>query len=266
MSVPPTYLANLHSHEKDQYISFQEEGHKYTIHGEDGYTSITTLIGKLFHHFDPNEIVDKMMKNKSRMKDPTYKYYDMTKEDILAMWNANGKDASEKGTKMHYLIEQHYNKIENVDDGSIEFSYFKKYLNDYADLKPYRTEWTVFYTKYKLCGSIDMIYENPDGTLQISDWKRVKLIEYEAYGNKCGIIPCLNTMPDTNFWHYCLQLNLYKTILEEQYNKKVTGLYLICMHPENTSQSYDRLEVPILNEDVANILKWWSETEKLLQV
>ena len=44
-----------------------------------------------------------------------------------------------KGTKMHYLIEQYYNKIEDVDDGSIEFSHFKKYLDDFSDLKPYRT-------------------------------------------------------------------------------------------------------------------------------
>ena len=64
----------------------------------------------------------------------------------------------------------------------------------------------------------------------------------------------------TNFWHYCLQLNLYKTILEEQYDKKVTGLFLICMHPDNESKTYNRIEVPIMEEDVLNILLWWTET------
>jgi hypothetical protein len=32
----------------------------------------------------------------------------------------------------------------------IEYEYFKKYLLDFPDLIPYRTEWTVFYSKYKL--------------------------------------------------------------------------------------------------------------------
>ena len=256
--IAPTYLSRLNPHEKDEYILFQEEGHKYTIHGECDYTSITTLISKLFEHFDAVKIVDKMLQNKKKMNDENYKYYGMTKEDILSLWSMNGKDASEKGTKMHYLIEQYYNNI-IVDDNSIEYSYFKNYVEDFSYLKPYRTEWTVFYTKYKLCGSIDMVYENEDGTLQISDWKRVKSIEYETFGMKTGIIPCLKTVPDTNFWHYCLQLNLYKTILEEQYGKIVTGLYLICLHPDNTSQTYNRIEVPILKEEISNILQWCLE-------
>ena len=65
------------------------------------------------------------------------------------------------------------------------------------------------------CGSIDIIFESPDDTLQIYDWKRVKSIGYEALGNKTSIIPSLKQIPDTNFWHYALQLNLYKMILEE---------------------------------------------------
>lgn len=254
--MPPTFLANLNSHEKDEFIKFQEIGHKYFIHGEEGYTSITTLIGKLFEHFDANKIIDKMLSGK-KMSDPTYKYYGMKREDILAQWDANGKDASEKGTRMHENIELFYNNIEIVDT-SIEFGFFKKFLLEFSDLNPYRTEWTVFYTKYKLCGSIDMIFENPDGTLQIYDWKRVKSIEYEAFGDKTSIVPCLKHLPDTNFWHYALQLNLYKMILEEQYDKIVTDLYLVVMHPDNVTGTFDRIQVPILNEEIKNLLEWWT--------
>ena len=250
--MPPTYLAQLNAHEKDKYIEFEEIGHRYTIHGETGYTSITTLIGKLFEHFDANKIIDKMFRSK-KMLDPTNKYFGMTRENIIALWDANGKDASEKGTAMHMNVENYYNNIEVYDD-SVEYGFFKKFIVDFP-LKPYRTEWTVFYTKYKLCGSIDMIFENPDGTLQIYDWKRVKSIEYEAYGNKTSIIPCLKHMPDTNFWHYALQLNLYKMILEEQYDKKVTDLYLVCMHPDNYTRTYDRIQVPILTENINQLLE-----------
>jgi ATP-dependent exoDNAse (exonuclease V) beta subunit len=249
----PTHLALLNPHEKDKFIQFQEIGHKYYIHGEEGYTSITTLIAKLFEHFDSNKIIDKMLAGK-KMLDPTYKYFGMNRADIIALWDANGKDASQRGTAMHENIEMYYNNM-TVNDDSIEFGFFRKFIEDYK-LKPYRTEWTVFYTKYKLCGSIDMIFENPDGTLQIYDWKRVKSIEYEAFGNKTSTIPCLKHMPDTNFWHYALQLNLYKTILEEQYDKKVTDLYLVCMHPDNLSSTYDRIQVPILTDEISQLLDW----------
>ena len=101
-----------------------------------------------------------------------------------------------------------------------------------------------------------MIFENPDGRLQIYDWKRVKSIEYEAFGDKTSIVPCLDHMPHTNFWHYALQLNLYKMILEEQYGKKVTDLYLVVMHPDNVSGTFDRIQVPILQNDIQNLLDW----------
>ena len=39
---------------------------------------------------DANKIIDKMLSGK-KMSDPTYKYYGMKREDILAQWDANGK-------------------------------------------------------------------------------------------------------------------------------------------------------------------------------
>jgi ATP-dependent exoDNAse (exonuclease V) beta subunit len=251
MSVPPSYLAELNPHEKDKYIEFEEFGHKYTVKGVTGYTSITTLIGKMFEHFDANKIIDKMFKNEKKMLDPRNKYFGMSRESIIEMWAANGKEASEKGTFMHANIENYYNNIDS-DDGSIEFKFFKSFVADFPNLKPYRTEWCVYYEAYKICGSIDMIFENEDGTLQIYDWKRVKNIEYEAFGNKSSILPGLSHIPDSNVHHYSIQLNLYKMILEKQYGKKVTNLFLVIMHPDQ--KNYERIEIPILSDEVDIIL------------
>ena len=79
---------------------------------------------------------------------------------------------------MYYDIECYYNNCPN-ENTSIEYQYFEKFLKDYPDLnkRPYRTEWTVFHEEWKLAGSIDMIFENEDGTLQIYDWKRCKDIK-----------------------------------------------------------------------------------------
>ena len=122
-------------------------------------------------------------------------------------------------------------------------------------MKPYRTEWMVYYEEMKLSGSIDMIFENEDGSLQIYDWKRCQEIKHEAVFGKYASTSCISHLPDTNFWHYSLQLNMYKTIIEEKYGKKVTELYLVCFHPENAYKTYDRILVPMLETEMENLLK-----------
>ena len=187
-----------------------------------------------------------------KIRDPTYKYYGMTHAEIKADWDRNRDQAAAAGTKMHYDIECFYNGL-TVSNDSIEYKWFKQFVLDFPDLKPYRTEWCVYYEELKLSGSIDMIFENPDGTLQIYDWKRCKEISYENGFGKSARTDCISHLPDTNFWHYSLQLNVYRTILETKYDKKITGLYLVCIHPDNPYKTYDRIEVPFMDKEMKDL-------------
>jgi ATP-dependent exoDNAse (exonuclease V) beta subunit len=261
-SILPNHLSTLNAHERDKNISFEEIGHVYTVCGERGtYTSVTTFIHKLFPTFDTTKIIDTII-NSKKMSDPKYKYYGKTKEDILEDWENNKNIASTAGTKMHYDIECYFNGIKN-ENNSIEYSYFKKFVADFPELTPYRTEMMIYYEEYKLSGSIDCIFTLPDGTIHIYDWKRCKSIEYESFGNETAVIPCLNHLPNSNFHIYSLQLNLYKTILEDKYGKKVSGLYLVCLHPENAYKTYDRIQVPFLDKEIRGALEWWKEKNQL---
>jgi len=250
----PQYLSQKNAHPRDEFISFEEGPHIYTVCGERGtFTSVTTWNHSHFSHFDANGIVDKLLLGK-KMKDPTYKYYGMTKEEILADWDNNRDRAASAGTKMHYDIECYFNGMDVVND-SVEFGYFMQFRKDFPDLVPYRTEWMVYYEELKLSGSIDMIFENPDGTLQIYDWKRCQEIKHEDPYGKYAVTSCISHLPDTNFWHYALQLNMYKTILEHKYGKKVTGLYLVCLHPDNVYKNYQRIEVPVLENEMRDLVE-----------
>jgi ATP-dependent exoDNAse (exonuclease V) beta subunit len=250
------YLKMLHAHPRDSRIHFDEGPHIYTIEGDDSkYTSVTTWNHSHFDHFDADAIIDKMMTGKKWSSDPTYKYYGMTREEIKKMWDDKRDSASRAGTMMHQDIEYYYNGADIKND-SIEFQYFRRFLNDYPDLTPYRTEWNVFHEELKLSGSIDMIFENPDGTLQIYDWKRVEEIRHEADFGKYAKTPCIQHFPDTNFWHYALQLNVYKMILETKYDKKITDMYLVCLHPENQYKTYQRIQVPVLAKEIADLVEY----------
>ena len=228
--IPPTYLSNKNAHERDDNISFEEGPHIYTVCGDrGGYTSVTTWNHSHFSAFDADGAIEKIMKSR-RKNDPSYKYYGMNEAAIKQMWEDKRDSAACAGTNMHNDIEYFYNK-EPVTNDSVEFQYFKNFLKDFPDLKPYRTEWMVYYEELKMSGSIDMLFQNEKGEFLIYDWKRCNEIPHECPYGKFAVTPCISHLPDTKFWHYALQLNIYKMFLEHKYDKKVVGMFLICLHP-----------------------------------
>jgi ATP-dependent exoDNAse (exonuclease V) beta subunit len=241
-----TYLSVINHHPRDDLIVFDEGPHVYTVKGENNYTSVTTWNHSHFKQFDADKVIKQMMSSRRWYQN---KYFNKSPEEIKAIWEANRDDAAKAGTKMHYDIECYYNNMP-VDNSSVEFNYFMNFVREHPELKPYRTEWMVWDEELRLAGSIDMVFENKDGTLMIYDWKRSREIirnkQYEEY----SITECISHLPDTNFWHYSLQLNTYKAILEKNYGKKVTALRLVCLHPSNKNKNYIIIDVPDLQEEV----------------
>jgi ATP-dependent exoDNAse (exonuclease V) beta subunit len=243
------YLSNQHPHQNDSHISFEEGPHIYTIDGDSSYTSVTTFNHQHFEPFNADIIIKNMMRSKNWTKS---KYYGQTPKEIKAGWEENRIAAATAGTNMHYDIECFYNNIE-VSNSSTEYSYFKAFVKQNPHLNPYRTEWMIYDKELQLAGSIDMIFENEDGTLSIYDWKRCKEIKKSSPWNKFSKTECIEHIPDTNYWHYCLQLNTYKAILEKNYNKEIKEMYLICLHPENKNKSFQRIKVVPLPKEIESL-------------
>ena len=42
-------------------------------------------------------------------------------------------------------------------------------------------------------------------------------------------------------------------MIEHKYGKKVTNLYLVCIHPDNPYKTYERIEVPFLNDEIKEL-------------
>jgi ATP-dependent exoDNAse (exonuclease V) beta subunit len=264
---PQTYLQNKNPHPRDDNITFDEGPHIYTIRSMDmntqqyiydsGFTSVTTWNHSHFPHFNADKIIDKMMNSKNWTSS---KYYGKTREEIKEGWEINRNSAANAGTKMHYDIECYYNNI-IPDNDSIEYQYFKNFEKERTKpggfgekWKPYRTEWMIYDEELKLSGSVDMLYEDENGVLKIFDWKRSKEIKKTNHWES-ATTECIDHLPNSNYWHYSLQLNTYKAIIERKYNKKVDMLYLVCLHPDNENKNYQMIKVPTLTNEINDLFK-----------
>ena len=263
-------LSKRNEHSRDKNLCFDEPTHKYTIltDKETNYTSVTTWNHQHFPHFNADLVIKRMMNGKNW--NPENKYWGKTAEEIKKEWSNNGSLVSGLGTTLHFNIECFMNEEIEYEDGThchytheellevyepiqescIEWEYFLKFVKDFPHLKPYRTEWMIYDEDLKLAGSIDMVYENEDGSLCIYDWKRAK--EITKYNNfkEYAKTECIKHLPNTNYWHYSLQLNTYKRILERKYGKKVTDLYLVRLHPNNENKSYDLIKCADLSREI----------------
>ena len=269
-----TVLKSLNSHERDENIKFYEVGHKYEIVTDTNskYTSVTTWNHSHFPHFNPDEIIQNMMKSKSWKEG--HKYWGLTPEQIKIMWNKNRDNAAGAGTNIHYQIEcfmnnpniqpkythkelydKYFSEETITKNNSLEWIYFLQFLKDTPNLKPYRTEWMIYHEELKLAGSIDMVYENEDGSLEIYDWKRSANITKINTWNKFALTKSICHLPDSNFWHYALQLNTYRKIIQEKYGKQVTRLCLVRLHPDCEEETYELLNVPILEKEICDLFE-----------
>ncbi len=268
-------LSKCNEHERDKQIKFEEVGHKYTIlcDPKSKYTSVTTWNHSHFPKFDADAIIKSMMAGKNWKEG--HKYWGMTPEQIKKQWSNNSSSVSSAGTDMHYLIEcfmnnpaivaKYTNKdileywseraIKDSEGQSKEWSYFLKFVQDFNNLVPYRTEWLIYDEDLKLAGAIDMVFENPDGTLTIADWKRSKEITKVNNFNRFALTPVISHLPDSNFWHYALQLNTYRAILQKKYGKKVSHLCLVRLHPDNEEKTYELLEVPLMDKEIDELFE-----------
>lgn len=243
-------LAVQHAHPRDARISFIDEGHVYIVDEERGtYTSVTTFVHEFFNPFEADKVLAKMRQSSTWSLKP---YATWTNEEIKQLWETQRDEAASTGTHMHQQIEHFYNQ-ESTDTSTIptEWGFFQAFHSAFG-CSPYRTEWYVFDEETKIAGSIDMVYLSApiiEGTrphVIIVDWKRTAELKYRN-PFQCGRPP-VEHLDDCNFSHYSLQLNIYRYILEKHYNVIVDALYLVILHPKNTT--YQQVRVPDLSNDV----------------
>jgi len=234
-------------------LDFDEENHVYTRNYEE-YTSVTTFIDEFFPGFDAEAIAEE--------KAYSYgKYSDKSKEEILDMWQQKADD----GTDVHEEIEMYLNDVkagrstvyENLQDKTSQALNFWETIEarDYwiTDFWP---ELQVYHDEYKLAGTIDVAFKHNSkgGTakrqVSLIDWKTNKGIYKTPYNDgDTGTHAITQSIPDSNWHHYSLQLSLYAYILEDQFNQNIYKLQLVHLKPDE----YEVHDIPYRKEKVKKL-------------
>lgn len=245
-------------YEQDRHIDFEPSEHIYTYDGRIRLLPVSSLIAYFFDEFNALQTAFQQ-----------FERYGTPVEKSLDKWEKTGRLASEVGTFVHAQTENYFRdgSFETVcslcfGDQTEEISvekerqHFLRFVKDY-DIHPYRQEWPVYDTDLNIAGTIDLICREADGTFTIYDWKRSGKVVTpqgqpitEGFGGKMsknGI-----NLPDTAFYHYCIQQNLYRYMLETHYGLRVRAMNLVVLCPDYPT--YYVAQVPRMEEVISQVV------------
>ena len=245
-------------HKNDSRINFNNENHTYTVDGKKIKNSVSQIIESFFPVFDSEYWSRFKAKEKLDFLGKKYQKSDLdiTQKQILEKWEFKRKESARKGTILHQLIEDFY-KNKKIDEALPEFLYFKEFISKYPNLMPFKTEWKIFDSKVSIAGTVDMVYQKKNGDLFIFDWKRSTKVV-----NDVGTIiksdfdfgyDELNNISNNSYNKYCLQLNLYKYILEENYDKHISSMNILVLHPKY--HTFFHLKIPELKKETKFLIR-----------
>lgn len=235
----------INVHPRDRFLDFDAETHTYTFDNR-VLTSVTNIVEDCFPKFDADYWAER--------KAPSL---GITPEELKKQWEENAERSRSLGTAMHEKIEHYYLGEDAGEDGDA-YTLFRHFAAA-ERLYPYRTEWRIYMEEYGVAGTLDFLERRPDGTFNIYDWKRSKKliaadgsIECTNRFGKRGFYP-VGHLHDCSFFHYALQLSIYRFILEHCYDIRVNELKLGVFHPDYTMAYV--VPVPYLQAEAQAILR-----------
>lgn len=270
---------------KDKFkkLRFIDDTHSYSVkEGDKEFTleSVTTWISRFSNKFDDaiSEIKAKVINEKSplgKRKDSIY---------YKRRWDHMRISSEHTGSRIHEFAEYGYPHFEDHPYCDKEKAIISFYENLHPKYVLIDSEVRMYSIDYKLAGTIDCLALNLEtGKLVIFDWKTNNVPFNRRFKNKILKEP-FDYLWDTAFNKYCLQLSLYKTILEKELGCEVEDLWIIHLTDGNTvkhpslSYEYDKLEaihqtdkyVQYRASDVSDNLKkilnkWQDQTDLSMQ-
>lgn len=294
MTTLPDDVVHLHGERTERISAVHNDvDHYYIVDDKKWKVSVTTYINEvLFEKFNEDQVIYKMMSSRNWPESKYYgmtsdaiklqweqirteasqlglamhtnleNYYHLMdfKDKCHLVLMAAYKDPDCAFSKLPLfllkaILLQYKKTLDKVYRNNKEFSLFSRFLVDYPNLVHYHIEWRIFEEETRFAGSVDMVYRDPErpNKFLIYDWKRSKEIK-ESNPWQRGRIPATAHLPDSNYWHFSLQLNIYKYILEKAYKMQISEMYILVLHPKQ--ENYMRIAIPDLGKEVNDIVAY----------
>lgn len=244
---------------QDDHIDFLPDGHVYLYQGHRQLLPVSTLIAYFFEPFDAPQAAALQQAR-----------YGIPIAESLDKWQRISLLASTVGTFVHEQTENyfqhghfetlcpfHYKGQTEHISVERERHHFLHFVSDHA-ISPYRQEWPVYDLPMNVAGTIDLICRDPaDGQFTIYDWKRSrKLVDAQGHPILRGFNGKMSRngilLPDTPYYHYCIQQNLYRYMLQQNYHIRVKALNLVVLCADY--DDYRLLPVPLMDDLVTQIV------------
>lgn len=196
---------------KDHKVKFDFSTHTYW-NGEKKLQGVTRFISQYKNKFDVEKIATAYAKK-----------HGLNKDELLIKWQVEGELSRVNGTAIHSFFEHYFLTGELLYIDNLKLQSATSFVNDYFVTKtliPVEAEMIVY--NNDLASQVDCIVKNKSGEYFILDWKTCKSISDNGY-NKFMLAPFEN-YPDANFYHYSLQMTLYKKMCKEY---KIKDAYII---------------------------------------
>ena len=239
---------------REDRVVFVEHGHAYVVDGIRVPRSVTGLVHSFSNNFDPARALRCMKQGRNweeKRAEMEAQELGTTDDEIMSRWRRNGEAQSKRGQLLHHHAECLLNNVQIEEPHSPEFLQLRSIYRSLLllGLTPHRTELCIFHVGLRLAGQIDALFLDRDWKLVIVDWKRIRHLKYE--NPHASFLYPLDNFPDTNYWTYALQLNMYRYVLETEYGLDVSRMMLAVVHPDAGSPAL--VDVPRLEAEIQAI-------------
>ena len=220
-------------------IVFDEKSHIYTnTETNNRYISVTTLLGKYKKPFDSDTHSKRVAEREG-----------VTQEFVLESWKATTKVATDRGTKIHNMMEQFVKFGETVESYNYLFkSYNKVVENTIGEYKNIHSEKLLSLDEYEVAGMSDLIYERKDDFI-VADFKTNKKYRFNTDFNDYMLSP-VEHLSYCEFNSYALQLSLYAYMFEKETGKRCSKIVTFYLNEDRWLPYHSNY----LKTDIINIL------------
>lgn len=221
-------------------VVFDKEKHTYTNpETKERYISVSQLLKLYKEPFKKDFLAEKVAKKEK-----------VSKQEILDRWDKANKDACDKGTNIHSILEN-YIKNDIVEDRELITELEKVFSKRFY--RKINSEFIVYSDEHKVAGMSDCIAEVDELHFDVLDFKTNKKFNFE---NKYGeyLKPPLNNLQHCQYNEYGLQLSLYAYLYSKHTGKKLRKIEIFYYDGK-----FKSIPIPYLYWDIVVLLKHYGQ-------